>query len=98
MAKIVSEKEKKLVDVRNLKNVKISGYDEDEFFVHKTLGGEGFTLTHKASGYVVVQNCNSIKSAVSIGTERITAFSKRDFYISVGRAMEKTYALLKKGV
>lgn len=97
MAKIVSVKERKLVDVKNLKNVKIPGYD-DEFFVHKTLGGEGFTLTHKESGCAVVQDCDSVKSAVSIGTERVTGFGKRNFYISVGRALEKTYALLKKGV
>lgn len=98
MAKIVNVKEKKLVDVRNLKNVKIPGYDDDGFFVHKTLGGEGFTLTHKESGCAVVQNCDSVKSAVSIGTERVTTFGKRSFYISVGRALEATDALFKKGV
>lgn len=53
MAKVWDLQLKKYVEVRNLKNITFPWLPGFEFFLHKTHGWEGYTVSEKTSGAAV---------------------------------------------
>jgi len=84
MKKVFSEAEKKLVEVRNLKNLTFKSHPGWKFFVHRTLeSSKTFTVTENSTGVAVRYNCDTVKIAIA-QAEFTLANLKPDSTNSVG--------------
>jgi hypothetical protein len=98
MAIVYDWKDKKEVEVRNLKNVKFSSVPEYQFFVHKSLRGKGYALTEKISGTAVVAKCETVKSVIEWSENIIKHVGKSGLDKAVAQAILKKHGLIDKDI
>lgn len=97
MKKVFHEGEKKLVEVKNLKNLTFKSHPGWKFFVHRALGStKTFTVTENSTGVAARFNCDTVKIAIA-QTEFTLANLKPDSSNSVG-SLKSAVAVTKERV
>jgi hypothetical protein len=98
MAKVFSQRDRKWVEVKNLKNLTFESHPGYEFFVHRTIEdhGVGFTVTEKTSGCAVVHSNGKMEDVVIKAKERLNEVSPEFLKDAVKRAIEKREELLSQ--
>ena len=91
-------KDKKEVKVKNLKNVKFSCVPDYQFFVHKALGGKGYSITERISGAVVVSCSATVKSTIEWAERIIKNVGKAGLDKAVAQAILKKYGLINENI
>jgi hypothetical protein len=81
MKKIYIRAEKKLVPVKNLKNVVIPGWQEYKFFAHKRPLDDGYTVSEESTGCAVVigDSKDLLSSVISQAVIRMNTVTKERF-------------------
>ena len=91
-------KDKKEVKVKNLKNVRFSCVPDYQFFVHKSLGGKGYSVTEKISGAAVISVGATVKSTIEWAERIIKNVGKAGLDKAVAQAILKKYGLINENI
>lgn len=86
--KVVNTGERKMVFVRNIKNVSFKERPEYEFFVHRSLLTEGFSVTEKLSGACLIWGESSVKAAIVAAEKQLLSRTKRQLSKAVKAAIK----------
>ena len=94
MKKIYDQKKKKFVRVGVLKNLTFRSAPGFKFFLHKSLGEDGFTVSEEISGCFIVQAVKSKTAAINEargklqfqGVERLRDAIKRSLEVQNDQA------------
>lgn len=97
MPTVYDRKNKKEVQVKNLKNVTFSCAPGYQFFVHKAIGFNGYTLTEKISGVAVIANGATPKSVIEWAERLLKKVGKVELDKAVAHAILEKYGLIKEG-
>ena len=86
--KVVNKDGSKMVFVRNVKNIAFKERPEYEFFVHRSLLTEGFSVTEKLSGACLIWGESSVKAAIEVAEELLLSTTKRQLSKAVKAAIK----------
>jgi hypothetical protein len=98
MATVYNWKDKKEVQVKNLRNVRFSCAPNYQFFVHKSLGGKGYSITEKISGAAVISCSATVKSTIEWAERIIKNVGKAGLDKAVAQAILKKYGLINENI
>jgi hypothetical protein len=87
--KVVNQNQKKIIEVRNLKNITFKNFPKHEFFVHKSLCGGGFSVTEKSSGACLIWEEDTIKEAIIVAETILNAMSKASIGLAIKAAVKR---------
>ena len=86
MAKIWGQKIKKYVKTRNIKTIIFPFLPGFEFFLHKTLGCEGYTVSEKTSGAAVWHGWDK-ENAIEVSERLLKKKGKRRLKTAIAAAI-----------